>query len=167
MNEKALIKSIKESIKKDRLVWQVKNHEHFISNTHWAVRFLSLSKDVSTTLFSIFGKFPENDTTLVYHSKTVSESSTDIARIMQPIEYLDGRFLPLSFNDSDRTLELRLSINDNGDIYAIQSKYADIFEGEPMQITNGMTRFESGVCMQVRAKTGNTWNGVIREHLMF
>ncbi|EJL40776.1 hypothetical protein PMI08_04243 [Brevibacillus sp. CF112] len=82
MNVPAIVKQIKAS-EKGRLIWQVKDGKHYVTNSHWALRTDRMDTKVLSQLVSIFGRVINEGESLNYSGKSISDNGPDISKIME------------------------------------------------------------------------------------
>lgn len=85
INIKNLCKQIKKDSIKKNLIWTVENGMHYVTNRHWAVKYLVLPREVLITLFSAFAKIPQEGHTFQLSPHTSEPLERDTPISIEPI----------------------------------------------------------------------------------
>jgi hypothetical protein len=138
MNLKAISKVIK-SEKKGKILWQVKDNVHYISNGHWAVKLPHLTSEVIVALTERFlGKIPEPDAgTLTYNAGHINTSQTNICEMLFSSPNLNETGTVTRFTiELDNKKNVK-SIKFPSFIAVIDVKYATFLDNETYAETSG------------------------------
>lgn len=132
INEKELVKQIKAS--KNRLIWNVQDNVHYITNRHWAVRYEKLPTSVLTALFSIFAEIPKNNSS--FHNFQGILQKTEPSVNIQKIMTMDDSLKPGQITEIlvENSILMRV-IECSGDLIYINNDYikmVDNFDDQPL-----------------------------------
>jgi hypothetical protein len=136
LNFKAIGKAIK-SEKKGKIIWQVRNGEHFVANGHWGLKLPTMNTDILIPLVQLMqGQQPNEGETLVFNAGHINKQSLDVHQILWANipNMHEGKVTSFSLNLEKSTARL-LKFPDH--IVALDEKYFSFVEGEKECFTRG------------------------------